>query len=154
MLSAFIQEVTTTYNDIDASGMRTRDSNLLIPTSRGRGPPAQLGVHAGSDSSGASPEVGAPQVEAVHDRQPIAGVVHADDIRPGHSEYERNRMLLTAEANAAIRGDYEFDADALVLVADDHAQPWPPTTACGRCWSAVTTRWPLRPPRWRRVCTV
>jgi D-amino peptidase len=56
------------------------------------------------------------------DMEGIAGVVHADDIRPGHSEYERNRMLLTAEANAAIRGVYEFDAEARVLVADSHAQ--------------------------------
>jgi D-amino peptidase len=56
------------------------------------------------------------------DMEGIAGVVHADDIRPGHSEYERNRELLTAEANAAIRGVHAFDADAEVLVADAHAQ--------------------------------
>jgi D-amino peptidase len=56
------------------------------------------------------------------DMEGIAGVVHADDIHPGHSEYERNRMLLTAEANAAVRGVHVFDADAQVLVADAHAQ--------------------------------
>jgi D-amino peptidase len=56
------------------------------------------------------------------DMEGIAGVVHADDIRPGHSEYERNRMLLTAEANAAVRGVHGFDAGAQVLVADAHAQ--------------------------------
>jgi D-amino peptidase len=56
------------------------------------------------------------------DMEGIAGVVHADDIRPGHSEYERNRTLLTAEANAAVRGVYAYDADAEVLVADAHAQ--------------------------------
>lgn len=39
-----------------------------------------------------------------------------------HSEYERNRGLLTAEANAAVRGVYRYDADAHVLVADAHAQ--------------------------------
>jgi D-amino peptidase len=56
------------------------------------------------------------------DMEGIAGVVHPDDIRPGHSEYERNRALLTAEANAAVRGVYAFDGDARVLVADAHAQ--------------------------------
>jgi D-amino peptidase len=56
------------------------------------------------------------------DMEGIAGVVHADDIRPGHSEYERNRVLLTDEANAAIRGVHAFDANAQVLVADAHAQ--------------------------------
>jgi D-amino peptidase len=56
------------------------------------------------------------------DMEGVAGVVHPDDIRPGHSEYERNRLLLTAEANAAVRGIHAFDADAQVLVADAHAQ--------------------------------
>lgn len=52
----------------------------------------------------------------------VAGVVHPDDIHPGHSEYERNRTLLTAEANAAVRGVHAFEADAQVLVTDAHAQ--------------------------------
>jgi D-amino peptidase len=56
------------------------------------------------------------------DMEGIAGVVHADDIRPGHSEYERNRALLTAEANAAARGVLAFEADSQVVVADAHAQ--------------------------------
>ncbi len=56
------------------------------------------------------------------DMEGIAGVVHADDIRPGHGEYERNRVLLTNEANAAIRGVHAFDASSQVLVADAHAQ--------------------------------
>ena len=56
------------------------------------------------------------------DMEGIAGVVHSDDIRPGHSEYERNRALLTAEANAAVRGIYAYEADAHVLVTDGHAQ--------------------------------
>jgi D-amino peptidase len=38
------------------------------------------------------------------DMEGIAGVVDGDDISPGHSEYERNRKLLTAEASAAVRG--------------------------------------------------
>ena len=52
----------------------------------------------------------------------IAGVVHSDDIQPGHGEYQRNRALLTAEANAAVRGVHACAADAQVLVADAHAQ--------------------------------
>jgi D-amino peptidase len=52
----------------------------------------------------------------------VAGVVHVDDIRPGHPEYERNRRLLTAETNAAIRGVYAHSADAQVLVTETHAQ--------------------------------
>ena len=45
----------------------------------------------------------------------------ADDISPGHAEYERNRVLLTAEASAAVRGVYAYDADARVLVTEAHA---------------------------------
>lgn len=56
------------------------------------------------------------------DMEGIAGVVHADDITPGHAEYERNRRLLTAEANAAVRGVYAYEADAQVLVTDGHAR--------------------------------
>jgi D-amino peptidase len=56
------------------------------------------------------------------DMEGVAGVVHPDDVRPGHGEYERNRALITAEANAAVRGVYAFDPGADVLVADAHAQ--------------------------------
>lgn len=56
------------------------------------------------------------------DMEGIAGVVHPDDIRPGHHEYERNRALLTAEANAAVRGVFAADMDAQVLVTDAHAE--------------------------------
>lgn len=56
------------------------------------------------------------------DMEGIAGVVHSDDIRPGHSEYERNRNLLTAEVNAAVRGIHAYEADAQVLVTEAHAE--------------------------------
>jgi D-amino peptidase len=56
------------------------------------------------------------------DMEGIAGVVHSDDIQPGNGEYERNRALLTAEANAAVRGVHAYAADAQVLVADAHAE--------------------------------
>jgi D-amino peptidase len=56
------------------------------------------------------------------DMEGVAGVVHNEDIHPGHAEYERSRALLTAEANAAVRGVHAYAADARVLVADAHAQ--------------------------------
>ncbi|WP_203920819.1 M55 family metallopeptidase [Rugosimonospora africana] len=56
------------------------------------------------------------------DMEGIAGVVHGEDIAPGHSEYERNRKLITAEANAAVRGVYAADPAAQVLVTEAHAK--------------------------------
>jgi D-amino peptidase len=56
------------------------------------------------------------------DMEGIAGVVDGQDVRPGESEYERNRHLMTAEANAAIRGVLEADRSAQVVVSDAHAQ--------------------------------
>jgi D-amino peptidase len=56
------------------------------------------------------------------DMEGVAGVVHNEDIHPGHGEYERSRALLTAEANAGVRGVHAYAADAQVLVADAHAQ--------------------------------
>jgi D-amino peptidase len=55
------------------------------------------------------------------DMEGIAGVVDPEDVRPGHLEYERNRKLMTAEANAAIRGVYASDPGADVVVTDSHS---------------------------------
>jgi D-amino peptidase len=55
------------------------------------------------------------------DMEGIAGVVDAEDVLPGHSEYERSRGLLTAEANAAVRGVYTYERDAEVLITEAHA---------------------------------
>ncbi|MGW4396713.1 M55 family metallopeptidase [Amycolatopsis nivea] len=55
------------------------------------------------------------------DMEGIAGVVHGGEVIPGHSEYERNRKLLTAEANAAVRGVLAYDAAAQVQVTEAHA---------------------------------
>lgn len=52
----------------------------------------------------------------------IAGVVDPQDVRPGEAEYERNRHLMTAEANAAIRGVLAYAPDTEVIVSDAHAQ--------------------------------
>jgi D-amino peptidase len=46
------------------------------------------------------------------DMDGIAGVVDGEDVGPGHGEYERNRTLITAEVNAAVRGVYACDPDA------------------------------------------
>lgn len=56
------------------------------------------------------------------DMEGVAGVVDVDDISPGHVEYERNRRLMTAEANAAVRGVLRCDGSAEVLVGDAHAR--------------------------------
>ena len=53
------------------------------------------------------------------DIEGVAGVVHHQQVRPGNPEYERARVLMTHEANAAIAG--AFDAGATeVLVNDSH----------------------------------
>ena len=53
------------------------------------------------------------------DIEGVAGVVHHQQVRAGNPEYERARVLMTQEANAAIAG--AFDAGATqVLVNDSH----------------------------------
>lgn len=53
------------------------------------------------------------------DIEGVAGVVHHQQVRPGNPEYERARVLMTQEANAAVAG--AFDAGAVeVLVNDSH----------------------------------
>jgi D-amino peptidase len=54
------------------------------------------------------------------DMEGAAGVVDGEDVSPGTGEYERNRRLLTEEANAAVRGVYAFDPGAEVLVTEAH----------------------------------
>jgi D-amino peptidase len=53
------------------------------------------------------------------DIEGVAGVFHHEQVRSGNPEYERARLLMTHEANAAIAG--AFDAGATeVLVNDSH----------------------------------
>ncbi len=53
------------------------------------------------------------------DIEGVAGVYHSEQTRPGNPEFERARLLMTQEANAAIAG--AFDAGATeVLVNDSH----------------------------------
>jgi D-amino peptidase len=50
----------------------------------------------------------------------ISGVVHWDQVTPGHPEHARFRKIMTAEVNAAARGAYEAGAET-VIVTDGHA---------------------------------
>ncbi|PRD40905.1 aminopeptidase [Phyllobacterium phragmitis] len=54
------------------------------------------------------------------DIEGVAGVYHPEQTRPGHAEYERARLLMTQEANAAIAGAFDAGASE-VLVNDSHA---------------------------------
>ena len=53
------------------------------------------------------------------DIEGVAGVMHSDQTRAGNPEYERARLLMTNEANAAIAGAFDAGA-AEVLVNDSH----------------------------------
>jgi D-amino peptidase len=54
------------------------------------------------------------------DMEGAAGVVDGEDVSPGEGAYEHNRALLTAEANAAVRGVYATEPGAQVLVTEAH----------------------------------
>ena len=51
------------------------------------------------------------------DIEGVAGVFHHEQVRAGNPEYERARLLMTHEANAAIAG--AFDAGATELLVND-----------------------------------
>ncbi|AWQ06514.1 M55 family metallopeptidase [Bordetella bronchiseptica] len=53
------------------------------------------------------------------DIEGVAGVFHAEQVRPGNGEYERARAWMTGEANAAIAGAIAGGAEE-VLVNDSH----------------------------------
>ncbi|HEX4061592.1 MAG TPA: M55 family metallopeptidase [Streptosporangiaceae bacterium] len=55
------------------------------------------------------------------DMEGVGGVVDREDVAPGDPEYERNRALITAEANAAVRGVFAFDPAAEAWVTEAHA---------------------------------
>lgn len=55
------------------------------------------------------------------DMEGVAGVVAPEDIGPGHAEYERNRIYMTDEASAAVRGVIAHEPGASVVVCDAHA---------------------------------
>jgi len=53
------------------------------------------------------------------DIEGVAGVFHPEQVRPGNGEYERARVWMTQEANAAVQGAFAGGADE-VLVNDSH----------------------------------
>jgi len=53
------------------------------------------------------------------DIEGVAGVYHQEQVRPGNPEFERARLLMAQEANAAIAGAFEAGATE-VLVNDSH----------------------------------
>jgi D-amino peptidase len=55
------------------------------------------------------------------DMEGVAGVVAPEDVSPGQPEYERNRIYMTDEASAAVRGLFGHEPDASVVVCDAHA---------------------------------
>lgn len=55
------------------------------------------------------------------DMEGVAGVVAPEDISPGNPEYERNRVYMTDEASAAVRGVLAHDPQASIVVCDAHA---------------------------------
>lgn len=54
------------------------------------------------------------------DMEGVSGVVHWDQVDPGHAEYERFRRVMTGDVNAAIQGAFEAGASE-VIVSDGHA---------------------------------
>ena len=53
------------------------------------------------------------------DMEGITGLVDAQDVQPGGRDYERGRVMMTEDVNAAIRGAYAAGATS-VLVNDAH----------------------------------
>lgn len=53
------------------------------------------------------------------DMEGITGLVDAEDVQPPGRDYERGRVLMTEDVNAAVRGAYDAGATA-VLVNDAH----------------------------------
>ncbi|MFG1814667.1 M55 family metallopeptidase [Kribbella sp. NPDC049174] len=53
------------------------------------------------------------------DMEGITGLVDAEDVQPPGRDYERGRVLMTEDTNAAVRGAYDAGATA-VLVNDAH----------------------------------
>src|SRR3954469_23842665 len=49
----------------------------------------------------------------------ITGLVDAEDVQPGGRDYERGRVMMTEDVNAAVRGAFEGGASS-VLVNDAH----------------------------------
>src|SRR5579872_678554 len=58
------------------------------------------------------------------DMEGLAGVATGSDVTPGEAGYAQSQVLMTEEANAAVRGAYAFASDVETVVVDSHG----PTT--------------------------
>ncbi|MDR7276166.1 M55 family metallopeptidase [Catenuloplanes atrovinosus] len=54
------------------------------------------------------------------DMEGVSGIVHVAETNPERYDYERGRVLMTAEVNAVIEGVFDAEPEADVLVADAH----------------------------------
>ena len=59
------------------------------------------------------------QVYISADMEGISGLVDAADVQPGGSDYERGRVMMTEDVNAAVRGALAAGATR-ILVNDAH----------------------------------
>src|ERR1700687_4839633 len=60
------------------------------------------------------------KIRIAADMEGISGIVHWEQVTPGHQEYlSRGRRLMTADVNAAINGAFEGGASE-VVVSDGH----------------------------------
>ncbi|GAB1821738.1 M55 family metallopeptidase [Herbidospora sp. RD11066] len=50
----------------------------------------------------------------------VAGIVHSSETGPERHDYERGRRLMTAEADAVVKGVLDAEPEAEVVVADAH----------------------------------
>lgn len=55
------------------------------------------------------------------DMEGVTGIVHGDQLMPSGKTYERGRMLMTADINAAITGALRVAPEAEFVVCDGHA---------------------------------
>ncbi|MEA4908446.1 MAG: M55 family metallopeptidase [Chloroflexi bacterium] len=53
------------------------------------------------------------------DMEGISGVVHWDQVTPGHVEYQRMRKVMTADVNAAVAGAAEAGVED-IIISDGH----------------------------------
>ena len=59
------------------------------------------------------------------DMEGITGLVDAIDVQPGGADYERGRVMMTEDVNAAVRGALSAGATAVTVNAR--------TARCGTC---------------------
>src|ERR1700722_5921199 len=72
-----------------------------------------------ASNPGDSPRRNAVRIYISADMEGITGVVDAGDVQPGGADYERGRVMMTEDVNAAVRGAVAAGATG-ILVNDAH----------------------------------